>query len=63
MIKALADPAYLPASLCDPLGPLVLGALCLPYVIRFVQCLRVNHSTGSTAQVRQHCKVCWSIGI
>lgn len=36
---------------CDQLGTHVLLALCLPYLIRFVQCLRVSRATGSTAQL------------
>ena len=36
---------------CSPLGTHVLLALCLPYIIRFVQCIRVARATGSTAQL------------
>ncbi len=35
----------------DPLAAPVLFAMCLPYIIRFVQCLIVNRTTGNRAQL------------
>ena len=36
---------------CSPTGVHVLLALCLPYAIRFVQCIIVNRSTGNVSQL------------
>ncbi|KAG2444639.1 hypothetical protein HXX76_001383 [Chlamydomonas incerta] len=35
----------------DPLAAPVLFAMCLPYIIRFAQCLIVNRTTGNRAQL------------
>ena len=38
-------------GLCSPLSLLSMSAICLPYAIRFVQCLIVYYSTGKTSQI------------
>ncbi|GFR39905.1 hypothetical protein Agub_g410 [Astrephomene gubernaculifera] len=40
-----------PSLAVDPLALPVLLALCLPYIIRFVQCLIVHRTTGNRAQL------------
>ena len=40
-----------PPGFCSPLAPLSMTAICLPYAIRFVQCLIVYRTTGNTNQV------------
>ncbi|GIL87417.1 hypothetical protein Vretifemale_15533 [Volvox reticuliferus] len=38
-------------QLVNPLAPPVLLAICLPYMIRFVQCIIVNRTTGNRSQL------------
>lgn len=52
----LAEP-----PLCSPLSPLVLSALCLPYAVRFVQCMQAFHHSGSVPQLLNACKYLASV--
>ncbi|EFJ43538.1 hypothetical protein VOLCADRAFT_96344 [Volvox carteri f. nagariensis] len=38
-------------QLVNPLAPPVLLAICLPYIIRFIQCIIVNRATGNRSQL------------
>ena len=38
-------------AICSPLSILSMAAVCLPYAIRFVQCIIVYSNTGNTNQV------------
>jgi hypothetical protein len=38
-------------GVCSPLSLLSMSAVCLPYAIRFIQCLIVYRSTGKTSQI------------
>ena len=51
VLRSLAVPTYQRPAWCSPIAPPMLTALCLPYIIRFVQCLRVHRTTGNKAQV------------
>lgn len=52
-LRHLSHPGFKgPSSICRPLSLLSMGAVCVPYLIRFVQCLTVYRSTGNTSQVR-----------
>ncbi|GAX82419.1 hypothetical protein CEUSTIGMA_g9847.t1 [Chlamydomonas eustigma] len=59
-LSAPNAPNVLPA-LCSPLSTLSVTAVCLPYLLRFVQCILVYRSTGKTAQVFNALKYCSSI--
>lgn len=50
-LQQMANPEFDQNWLCGPLAPPVLGAMVLPYVIRFIQCLIVFRTTGSSSQV------------
>jgi hypothetical protein len=50
-MQHLMLPGFSPSALCSPVSPWLLAALCLPYIIRFIQCIIVYRSTGNKAQV------------
>lgn len=50
-MQSLAFPSFQPSAICAPTGLLGLLGVCLPYLIRFIQCLIVFRTTGNKAQV------------
>lgn len=52
VMQSLAFPTYTPPAVCNMVSVPMLLALCLPYIIRFIQCLIVFRNTGAKAQVR-----------
>lgn len=58
-LQQLSSPSFRPdPSLCSPLSTLGLAAVCLPYLIRLLQCLIVWRTTGNTSQVFNALKYC-----
>lgn len=57
-MQELAIASFKPSGTCDPTAAPQLVALCVPYVLRFVQCLIVFRTTGKSTQVRVHGRAC-----
>jgi hypothetical protein len=51
MLLSLPFVSHDESGTCNPIALPAMAALCLPYFIRFVQCLYVHRATGATAQL------------
>eukprot|EP00200_Dunaliella_tertiolecta_P018303 CAMPEP_0202397092 /NCGR_PEP_ID=MMETSP1128-20130828/389_1 /ASSEMBLY_ACC=CAM_ASM_000463 /TAXON_ID=3047 /ORGANISM="Dunaliella tertiolecta, Strain CCMP1320" /LENGTH=440 /DNA_ID=CAMNT_0048999977 /DNA_START=228 /DNA_END=1547 /DNA_ORIENTATION=- len=51
VMQSLVVPSFRAPEVCSPTATPQLVALCLPYIIRFIQCFIVHRTTGKRAQL------------